>query len=327
MVAAAYPEGCGSGARRASGPPPGPARLASAALPPNNSGMRAPYPPRLPVPSGFAASGGGLRGPGPGCGPRLPGPGLAFGGPGCGSLAPGRCAALALAIARGPARRPGCGSPPGGPRCGGGVSGSRRLALAGPSATGPGVVPPALRAAAGPPAGVGGPWAAPCGRRAPSVPPRVPPALPPSLRAGGGPFGPPGAPPPGGRLGGPAGRLDQPPPPGLAGDGRRGRGCGRAELFRRCLCSLWEAPGSARCTLGIVLFMGHRGGPCRAASCSSDPAALRPLGYAKRGPVRSGQTPSTSTLLPYAVVDPGRTWPHTAGTPWRRPWWSLRRYD
>lgn len=200
--------------------------------------MRAPYPPRLPVPSGCAASGGGLRGPGPGCGPRLPGPGLAFGGPGCGSLAPGRCAALALAIARGPARRPGCGSPPGGPRCGGGVSGSRRLAPAGPSATGPGVVPPALRAAAGPPAGVGGPWAAPCGRRAPSVPPRVPPALPPSLRAGGGPFGPPGAPPPGGRLGGPAGRLDQPPPPGLAGDGGRRRGCGRAELCRKCLCSL-----------------------------------------------------------------------------------------
>lgn len=268
--------------------------------------------------------------------PAGPGPGLRPAAPRSGP----RLRRPRLRLARaGPLRGPGLGyragsrpsprlrQPPGGPRCGGGVSGSRRLAPAGPSATGPGVVPPALRAAAGPPAGVGGPWAAPCGRRAPSVPPRVPPALPPSLRAGGGPFGPPGAPPPGGRLGGPAGRLDQPPPPGLAGDGGRRRGCGRAQLVSECLCSLWEAPGSARCTLGIVLFMGPRGGPCRAAGCSSDPAALRPLGYAKRGPVRSGQTPSTSTLLPYAVVDPGRTWPHTAGMPWRRPWWLLRRYD
>lgn len=272
--------------------------------------------------------------------PAGPGPGLRPAAPRSGP----RLRRPRLRLARaGPLRGPGLGyragsrpsprlrQPPGGPRCGGGVSGSRRLAPAGPSATGPGVVPPALRAAAGPPAGVGGPWAAPCGRRAPSVPPRVPPALPPSLRAGGGPFGPPGAPPPGGRLGGPAGRLDQPPPPGLAGDGGRRRGCGRAQLVRECLCSLWEAPGSARCTLGIVLFMGPRGGPCRAASCSSDPAARRPLGYAalqdgkKRGIVPFGTIPLTSTLHPYSVFR--RTWPHTAGTPWRKPWWSLRRYD
>ena len=179
--------------------------------------------------------------------PAGPGPGLWPAAPRSGP----RLRRPRLRLARaGPLRGPGLGyragsrpsprlrQPPGGPRCGGGVSGSRRLKPAGPSATGPGVVPPALRAAAGPPAGVGGPWAAPCGRRAPSVPPRVPPALPPSLRAGGGPFGPPGAPPPGGRLGGPAGRLDQPPPPGLAGDGGRRRGCGRAQLFRECLCSL-----------------------------------------------------------------------------------------
>ena len=114
--------------------------------------------------------------------PAGPGPGLRPAAPRSGP----RLRRPRLRLARaGPLRGPGLGyragsrpsprlrQPPGGPRCGGGVSGSRRLAPAGPSATGPGVVPPALRAAAGPPAGVGGPWAAPCGRRAPSVPPRV----------------------------------------------------------------------------------------------------------------------------------------------------------
>ena len=199
MMAVAYPEGCGTGARRASGPPPGPARLASAALPPNNNGMRAPYPPRLPVPSGFAASGGGLRGPGPGCGPRLPGPGLAFGGPGCGSLAPGRCAALALAIARGPARRPGCGSPPGAPAAAGACPGPGGLRPPGPRPPGRGSCrPPSaplraplrgwgalglLRAAVAPlPSRPGSPL--PCPRPfGPGVGPSGPPGL---LRPGGG---------------------------------------------------------------------------------------------------------------------------------------------
>ena len=82
---------------------------------------------------------------------------------------------------------------------------------------------------------------------------------------------------------------------------------------------------------GIDLTVGPRGGPCRAASCSSDPAARRPLGYAalqdgkKRGIVPFGTIPLTSTLHPYSVFR--RTWPHTAGTPWRKPWWLLRRYD
>lgn len=165
----------------------------------SSSGMRAPYPPRLPVPSGFAASGGGLRGPGPGCGPRLPGPGLAFGGPGCGSLAPGRCAALALAIARGPARRPGCGSPPGAPAAAGACPGPGGLRPPGPRPPGRGSCrPPSaplraplrgwgalglLRAAVAPlPSRPGSPL--PCPRPfGPGVGPSGPPGL---LRPGGG---------------------------------------------------------------------------------------------------------------------------------------------
>lgn len=264
MMAVAYPEGCGSGARRASGPPPGPARLASAALPPNNSGMRAPYPPRLPVPSGFAASGGGLRGPGPGCGPRLPGPGLAFGGPGCGSLAPGRCAALALAIARGPARRPGCGSPPGAPAAAGACPGPGGLRPPGPRPPGRGSCRPPSAPLRAPLRG----WGALGLLRAAVAPhpsrPGSPLPCPRPFGPGVGPSGPPGLLRPG-AAGRPFGPLGSAAAPGLAGDGGRRRGCGRAELFRECLCSLWEAPGSARCTLGIVLSVGSRGGPCGAA--------------------------------------------------------------
>ena len=115
MRCTSIPKGSGPGPPGASGPRPVPAVSAPRSRRRNFIGMRAPCPPRLPCPSGFAAFGGGLRAPGPGCGPLRPGPGLAFGGPGCGALAPGRFAALALAIARGPARRPGCGSPPGAP--------------------------------------------------------------------------------------------------------------------------------------------------------------------------------------------------------------------
>lgn len=200
MIAAAYPEGCGSGSRRASGPPPGPARLASAALPPNNSGTSGPHP---PLPARLAAR--PLRG--------RPGPRAVRASPA--ATRHRRLRRLARPIGAGALRLASGGQPPGAacgpplasrlpplPLRGRSGCGGNRLAVLGPPC---GALRLALRAGLGPlrasPAPVCaaagspqaapacGPGSSPCGARPGLVAPR-------------------------GRCG-PAGRLNRPRPRGL----------------------------------------------------------------------------------------------------------------
>ena len=96
--------GCGSGSRRASGPPPGPARLASAALPANLSGTPGPRPPLPARPLRLA-----LRAAWP---PRRSGCACPFGAP------PALLRRLAWPIGAGALRLAPAGAPPGGARPG-----------------------------------------------------------------------------------------------------------------------------------------------------------------------------------------------------------------
>ena len=293
--------GCGSGSRRASGPPPGPARLASAALPPNFSGTSGPHP---PLPARLAARPSGGLAPAP-SGLRPP------------RSRRRRLRRLARPIGAGALRLATGGQPP--------RRGLRAApCLAPPSAAAPG--PLRLRgyrlAVLGPPCGAlrpalaGGPWPSPCVPCARLRRRRDPPGRPGlragilGLRASARARCAPGAV-------RPCGPPFSAPAPGAGGWNLAA--CGRRQLVRCGRDPTCEAPGSARCTLEKSRILDPEAAPAGRLVVHPTRPQLRPLGYAKRGPEPAGSNPLTSTLHPYSLFR--HTWPHTAGKPSHRPWW------